>query len=245
MPFLMVLILVSCKKDHKSNQQLEDDTIDPNALPTLQKSTFNGDSALIQTPYGYTPSKKYGLLLGFAAFGGQPNRDNLEELYGVAGKVRRQLTLDKNLIVICPQNNSGFFTPQEINNTINLAIQTYSVDTNRIYLTGLLRGGANVLNYLSDKPEYAKRIAAAVPMTSLTLDQQHIDHLDYAKQTAVIYYCDITNSNYNENKNYANAMGAEFIPFDRNEITYWKLYSPLTTWNNPTIYQRMLSHTRK
>lgn len=238
---LTIILLISCKKESPSDQQLEDGTVDPNALPTLMHSTINSDSALIQLPYGYDPQKKYSLLVAFAAFGGR--QGTLEEFWGVAGKIRRNLTLDKNLVIICPINNSGLFTAQEINNFIDTGIARYSIDISRIYLTGFIRGGYNVLNYLSDKPEYALRIAAAVPMSSLQLDQAHIDRLDYAQQTKVILYCATQEETFEDNKMYAEKMNAEFIPFDHNSIPYWKLYSPLTIWNNPTIYQRMLQYT--
>lgn len=242
--FLSILLLFSCKKELPTDQDLEDGTIDPNRLPALVRTTINSDSVLIQLPYKYSAQNKYSLLVGFAAFGGRAGEGSLEDLSGVAGKIRRNLTLDQNLVIVCPQNNSGLFTPGEVNNFINSAIATYSIDTTRLYLTGLIKGAYNVLNYLSDKPEYAKRIAAAVPMTSLQLDQYHFDHLYYAQQTKVLFHCATQDEFFEENKMYAEKMMAEFIPFNHDQISYWKLYSPLTIWNDPTIYQRMLQYKK-
>jgi predicted peptidase len=155
-------------------------------------------------------------------------------------------------VIVCPQNNSGLFTPKQINDFINTSIATYSIDTTRIYLTGLIKGGYNVLNYLSDKPSYAKRIAAAVPMTSLRLDQQHVDQLHFARQTKVILFCAQQDEMFEENRMYVEKINtpepplqkAEFIPFDRNQTSYWKIYSPLTNWYNPNIYQRMIQYKK-
>ncbi len=66
-------------------------------------------------------------------------------------------------IVISPQYSTNP-RPSDIEQIINYAVQHYSVDTNRIYLTGLSMGGGLVWDYPGNNINYANRIAAIVPV---------------------------------------------------------------------------------
>lgn len=66
-------------------------------------------------------------------------------------------------IVLTPQF-TGYPSVQDIDAIIEYAKQSYRVDVNRIYLTGLSWGGGMVWSYLSGSVAYAGKIAAAVPV---------------------------------------------------------------------------------
>jgi len=68
-----------------------------------------------------------------------------------------------SFVILCPQFT---VTPgsKDVDQIINYAIKNYNIDTTRIYLTGLSMGGGTVWYYIGENTEYAKRIAAAVPV---------------------------------------------------------------------------------
>lgn len=66
-------------------------------------------------------------------------------------------------IVLTPQF-TGYPSVQDIDAIIEYAKQSYRVDVNRVYLTGLSWGGGMVWSYLSGGVAYAGKIAAALPV---------------------------------------------------------------------------------
>jgi len=70
-------------------------------------------------------------------------------------------------IIIAPQfttlDNSY---PDEVDNIIEYAKQNYKVDVSRIYLTGLSVGAGQAWNYVGKNSNYARKIAAIVPIGS-------------------------------------------------------------------------------
>ena len=244
--FALLAFVTSCQKELAPLPGDDEPVVeipDTTHPPTLLRVMINGDSALVQLPYGYNENRKYALLIGFAG-GSKTESGNLDTVGGVAVKIRKGLTIDTNLIVICPQNATGIFGPATINNFFNTAIKKYAVDTTRLYLTGFKLGGQNVLNYLSDKPAYAARIAAAAPVTSLPLDSLHFAQLSFAQQTKVLLYCGKNDNLFKVNKLYADLMNATFIIYNDNRISFSKLYSPRNRFFDLDIYQSMLQYKK-
>lgn len=68
-----------------------------------------------------------------------------------------------SFICLTPQF-TGWPSSTDVNNIINYAIKNYRVDTTRIYLTGLSMGGGVIWDYIGSSPDYAKRIAAVLPV---------------------------------------------------------------------------------
>lgn len=69
------------------------------------------------------------------------------------------------MIVVSPQTTDGWWRPEMVHEFIAYLIQNYSVDTSRIYLTGLSRGGTgsfDYINYYGDK----SYIAAMAPLAT-------------------------------------------------------------------------------
>ena len=70
-------------------------------------------------------------------------------------------------IIIGPQfTTSENSYPNEIDNIIEYAKQNYKVDVSRIYLTGLSVGAGQAWNFVGKNSNYARKIAAIVPIGS-------------------------------------------------------------------------------
>ena len=64
-------------------------------------------------------------------------------------------------VIVSPQNTNNWWSSGSLNEILDEVISNYSIDTNRVYLTGLSLGGFGTWNLASDHPE---RIAAAAPV---------------------------------------------------------------------------------
>ncbi|HEY0060169.1 MAG TPA: T9SS type A sorting domain-containing protein, partial [Flavisolibacter sp.] len=77
-----------------------------------------------------------------------------------------------SFIVLCPQflnDNSDRPTPEQVDDLITYAVENYSVDENRIYLTGFSLGGGAIWEYAGLNSTNANRIAAIVPIAGFLL----------------------------------------------------------------------------
>jgi hypothetical protein len=84
------------------------------------------------------------------------NTGNFPTSFTVNGQVYR-------FLVMCPQFNSRFPSPQVVQEFITYVKKNYRVDTNRIYLTGLSMGGGTVWSHSGYSAEYAQKLAAIAP----------------------------------------------------------------------------------
>lgn len=66
-------------------------------------------------------------------------------------------------IVITPQFTQGPWTGH-FNTFLDYILSHYKIDINRVYLSGFSLGGGTCWSYVGEKPEYASRIAAVVPI---------------------------------------------------------------------------------
>lgn len=129
--------------------------------------------AWVQLPSDYTASKKYPLLMFIHGVGegASPNYsiglsdpgyiagDYLHKIYNTnnnpaylrerswdGGAVNPKTGVYEKFIIISPQD-IAWFEPQKIQYFLQKMVQEYSIDTNRIYLTGLSGGGAAIVEY--------------------------------------------------------------------------------------------------
>jgi predicted esterase len=68
-----------------------------------------------------------------------------------------------HVLLIAPQY-SAWPIASDVEDVINYAINTYNVDISRIYVTGASMGGGATWDYAGNSLEYAKKIAAIVPV---------------------------------------------------------------------------------
>ena len=84
------------------------------------------------------------------------NNGTFPASFTVNGQTRRFIVLSPQFV--------GWPGVGDINSLINLAMQQYAVDPNRIYLTGLSMGGGAVWDYAGFSPVFSNRIAAIIPI---------------------------------------------------------------------------------
>lgn len=224
-------------------------------------SAFSKDSAWLQLPCDYNDStslRNYPLLIFLNGKGEASNQGNLDVMLKLAlpklmrDSVRFEFQAPGgtyNCIVICPQSQTGFRTANSTNAVIDYMVNNYRIDQSRIYLTGLSAGAQSVYDYLTESQQYANRIAAAVPMSSLILDATHKAHLSYISNANVHIesFCG-TNDDplYTYNQQYVNAINtakpglALFTGYKGEHCCWNKIYDPSHEKYNPNMYEWLL-----
>lgn len=76
--------------------------------------------------------------------------------FTVSGRTHR-------FIVVAPQFNTWPIAG-DVEAVINYAVNTYNVDENRIYITGMSMGGGATWDYVGNNTNYAAKVAAIVPV---------------------------------------------------------------------------------
>lgn len=132
-------------------------------------------------PAGYNTSQKYPLIIalgGVGEMGSGSSTDLQVMLYsGIPytiknGKFPSSTTVNGKtyqFVVIAPQvsTNPNEFT---LDNIYKYCLQHYSVDPDRVYMTGYSQGGGNIAWYVSANSIFAQNIAALLPIAvSVTL----------------------------------------------------------------------------
>lgn len=128
--------------------------------------------------YANNPSKKYPVyivLQGISQLGnGSP--EQLPWLLGVWGSPPWLINNGKwpgtftvngesfGFIVFTPQFSSAFGA-NDVKEAIDYCVSHYRVDQSRIYLSGISMGGGALWDYLASSVDYAKRVAAAIPIS--------------------------------------------------------------------------------
>jgi predicted peptidase len=268
MRFLVLLALLtgalfSCKKGIRGNDK-KPAVFDSTPSPFMQRTVVQLDAthqqdAWLQLPIHYNSgfdTEKYPLLIFLngkyesAQFGG------LEMLLPVgvpkfmADSIRFSVdtgSKKKQFIVLCPQSANGFPSPIAINQVIDYMLSKYRVDASRIYLTGVSSGAASIFSYLTNKQEYANRIAAAVPMSSTALESEKVANLSFIANAEVHtqIYCGTQDNVFNLNKSYADAINrsrpglAVFNSYNSGHGSWNPFFDPK---RNPSIYEWLLQH---
>lgn len=263
---LLLGALAACRKgsggeEHK--RAVYDSTPSPFMQRTLvELDAYHKDSAWLQVPVHYNSgfdTEKYPLVIFLngrfegSEYGnlkkmlkwGVPNfmADSLRFAFDVAGK-------NQQMIVLCPQSVNGYPSPGAINQVIDYMLLKYRVDPSRIYLTGLSSGAAAVFSYLTYSQQYAARIAAAVPMSSIELETEKIANLKFISNagTPVKVFCGKSDDLYLKNQNYADEINkyspglAVFVPYGGSHGSWNERYDPSHKSYNPNMYEWMLQY---
>lgn len=153
-----------------TSQQVQGQSWTPK--PTQMTSGVGGYYEYL--PVGYDGVKKFPLLVFLHGLGEQGNgTTDLGKVATVglprvinSGQFPSVFTVggqNFSFIVIAPQF-VGWPTADQVNNIINYAVANYSVDPDRIYLTGLSMGGGGTWDHASSSAARASRLAAIVPV---------------------------------------------------------------------------------
>ena len=145
-PFISVLLLISVNHSFSQTTGSFEEIVD---------FTSTGDYPFKRTlawyvPTDYNAEKSYTLIVGLRGGPHAFNTDFRNEL--------KVLSNDLNAIILCPDNQKHFNNDENkvkilVNHAIERAIETYHIDTDYIYLTGLSYGGRHtVISSLSSAP---------------------------------------------------------------------------------------------
>ena len=120
----------------------------------------NSSNYLAYKPKGYEQKKNWPLIIFLHGVGERGSDLEKNRFIGLA------LALDKGMdlpfVVICPQcPEKVWWNSTKLDNLLNQVIKKYSVDPNRIYLTGLSMGGFGSWSLGCQSPQ---RFAAIVPI---------------------------------------------------------------------------------
>lgn len=140
--------------------------------PETPKKTFYDSQNGVSLPYrlfmphDYNPSKKYPVIL-FLHGAGEIESNNEDQLNGISKMFTHNGDLVASAFLICPQSyewwnldsNGRAGTLSSAMRLLDEVINTYSCDTNRIYLTGLSMGSFATWNLLEN---YGDKFAAAI-----------------------------------------------------------------------------------
>ncbi|WP_291907133.1 PKD domain-containing protein [Chitinophaga sp. CB10] len=136
---------------------------------------YNPAGLLESLPQGYAATgKKFPLLLFFHGLGEEGNgtteinrviTNGPPKLInqGVFPATFKVGDSTESFVVLCPQFR-GIPNLPNIDSLIEYAYRNYNVDTNRVYLTGLSRGGGVIWGYVSSQIYSCNRVAAIVPI---------------------------------------------------------------------------------
>lgn len=270
-----LLLVTGCKKEGKdnikpdwSNASAASLTPKPVALSTHSKGYYE------YLPEGYlsdSSGAKYPLIIFF--HGGAELGSNASELNKLLTNGPLRLVNDGTLpksfmvngqefrfIIIAPQftSSDGSF-PDEIDAIIEYSKKSYKVDASRIYLTGLSFGGGLCWNYAGRSANYARKIAAMVPIGSYIAENREDFKVDAPRgQNIVAANLPIWSTHnggdnvcplswiVNAHKLVANARPAPRLTIlDGNTHGGWEVtYNPGFKENGMNIYEWMLQYRR-
>ena len=159
-----------------------------------------------------------------------------------------------SFIVIAPHYTTKSLPPDALDDAIHFITQKFRVDPDRIYLTGMSRGGAYTWNYAGANAANATSLAAIVPVANAVAPDRDkaavIGRADlpvWATHNDGDYLVPATNTT-----TYVDWVNAE-KPQPRAEVTIFKsnlhegwtqTYDPNAKFKGKNIYEWMLQYTR-
>lgn len=261
----ILLVAASCQKSGADVDAppVYDSTPGPFMQRTLVRyNATHSDSGWLQLPIHYnsgTDTEKYPLVIYFNGRYESAQHASLNEMLEIgipkfmADSLRFSFNTEstsQNMIVLAPQSDNGYPSPAVINQTIDYMITNYRVDASRIYLTGVSSGAASLLSYITAKQEYANRIAAIIPMSSVQLSSEEITNLKFIANANLptMIFCGTQDPLLDNNRDYAAAINqhkpglATFRTYVGGHNNWNKMFAPSNQIYNPNIYQWMLQY---
>lgn len=219
--------------------------------------------AWLHLPDDYnSTTERYPLIIFFHGVGEQGPTLNAVLNHGVpkmvANGAKMQYTVGGKLfkfITISPQATGGWFNADMVDNIIEAAKKAYRVDESRIYLTGLSAGGYATWNYPSAKPEYARKVAAIVPVSAAGIDYDESQLCNIASQNVRLWtLCGDGDQFYYLVDRYVTKINScnptvkaisTITKGAGHTGSYWnQAYAVDNVYNSPNIYQWMLQYSR-
>lgn len=135
----------------------------------MQRAYRAGDGVLVPyrifAPEGYDPGRKYPLIVALHSGAGESTYFQWESLGGDAPRPNefKRLAQEKGYLIACPNGRDGFFSDRgrtDVMTVLERMENVYSVDKERIFLTGWSLGGAASFDIALRNPGRVKAVAA-------------------------------------------------------------------------------------
>lgn len=275
-PWIFLIFITGCSKQNPVGTTANPTPASPYSLTPKTITISDHIKGFYEyLPEGYTTdasSTRYPLLIFF--HGALEAGTDLNAMY-VHGPLKHvkngsfpaSFTVNNKtykFIIIAPQftaTDSPY--PDEVDKVVEYAKQNYKVDVSRIYLTGLSHGGGVCFNYVGQNNNYAKKIAAMVPIAAYINEARDNFKVSTAK-AAIIAASNLpiwSTQNKNDNlcplswimnadsliKNHRPTPNPlpKLTVFDEWGHEGWtKTYDPSFKENNMNIYEWMLQYHR-
>jgi predicted peptidase len=203
----------------------------PDSVLTLESYKY-----FVRLPEDYNPQNDYPLILFLHGRGGGSLNFHDFDSYGMGDYAN--LNSDFPFIVVAPQTSGDWYTSL-LDQTLEEITHAYSIDTNRIYITGFSMGGHGT--YLMAF-EYPERFAAIAPVAGYGNTAEAYKLTDLP----VWIFHDIGDPVVEFS--YAQAMYDSLLAYgvDVQLTTYNKSdhNSWYETYTNPELYEWFLSHEK-
>ena len=194
---ILFLLLLNCLSFVINAQKLYNDKIDVQA-----GSQTDYRNAVIYLPANYSTSKKYPLVI-YTHGVGEASTD-VNELYttGLPKVLKDGYRPPFDFVMIAPQRNSYSVMPEWIPGILEEAQKRWSIDVNRIYVTGIDAGGwAAYGSQLDVSADLSKKITAIVINSGVT-QNANTANFDWWTQSktplwSVVGEADVSYAHYN------------------------------------------------
>jgi predicted peptidase len=212
----------------------------PRSKQTAQQ--FEQTSYLLYLPEGYgKEGERWPLILYLHGKSLRGNDLEMLKSYGLAASLEKDLAIP--FVVVspqCPDDRYWITEVEALTRLIDHAVSTYSIDPERIYVTGHSMGGRGTWFLAFKHPE---KFAAIVPMSDAPEDDKWARQV--AKVPAWVFHGTKDHlSPFERTKHFVEALkkqGAEvkFTPLPERD------HFILDTYENHEIYDWLLQHKRK
>ena len=193
---------------------------------------------LLYLPKDYNESKKYPLLVFLHGAGERGDDLELVKIHGPPKLIKAGK--DFPFIIVSPQVPLGeYWSPDTVVWLTKNIMEKYSVDTERVYLTGLSMGGFGTWETATKYPEMYAAIAPICGGGDASKAEKLKDQPIWVFHGAKDDIVDISYSKkmYDALKKYGNI---EFTVYPEAMHDSWT-----ATYDNPKLYEWLLSHSRE
>lgn len=231
----------------------------------INTASYGGTvNALISLPDDYgTTNEKYPLIIFLHGLGEKGSSETdlkklitqgLPKVIAENGKIEAVNPVDKKpykFIVLSPQHHAWTMTPEQLIYMIRTLPNTWRIDTNRVYITGLSAGGQGVIQSVIYSQELSNKIAAIVPMSPAHPGEWVMNNFRFVKEAKTNAWfiagkaaSDNTYRNnalrYNDSINKYNP-GSSKVSLHKDGHENWVVfYNPSYRENGMNIYEWML-----
>jgi predicted peptidase len=236
----IMLVLTACHAPRVVTVDSKEAPLNVERVPSKQTAQqFEKTDYLLYLPGGYSnDEKRWPLILYLHGKSMRGNDLEMLKSYGLAASLEKDLVIP--FVVVspqCPDDRYWMTEDETLNRLVDHVVSTYSIDPDRIYVTGHSMGGRGTWLLAYKHPE---KFAAIVPMSDAPLDNAWAGQV--AKVPAWVFHGTKDDLEpFERTKEFVEVLkklGAEvkFTPLlDRDHFI-------LDTYENREIYDWLLQH---